>query len=337
MITKNANLNEIGNSMNSTHLEYGDIEKYTKKDSKGTSLLILSKIKFYYERENALIAIQYILQSVENRERKDPSTFIYPDQSYFGPQVTTVVNSKKKTNPIDEIILSLGENESIYLIQGYYYAKTKEIIKMNLYTTKGQFVEFGASEKQNNFKWEYHYNLREFNGFIIGWNDCHINYLAGIEKETEALQEANEINKVLKDVTYDLANLVNPCYQSTIYGTDTNETIFEDYFEKSDLLNDLRNEKVFLSQITIGYSNTINMIELEYAEVLDQLKKKRIIYKGRKYDSSNKKVALSLSFDDFISQFTINYDTYIEGIILQSLKGKKLSCASQSSFDHSAV
>lgn len=341
MITKNANLNEIGNSINSTNLLYADIEKFTQINHKDfshsllpSSQLILSKIKFYYERNHALVAIQYIFQSIDNRERKDVSTFIYPDQSYFGPQIVNAYNNKKNKNPIDEIMLSLSENESIYLIQGYYYSKTKEIVKMNVYTTKGQFVEFGSSEKPNNFKWEYHYNLKEFNGFIIGWNDSHINYLAGIEQEIEAVKEPKE---ELRDVTYEQINIVNPFYQSIIYGTATSETIFEDFFEKSDLLTELRNEKLFLSQIIIGYSNSINMIELEYTEVLDQLKKKKISYKGKKYDNSNKKLALSLSFDDFISQFTINYNTYVEGITLQSHKGKKLSCLIQSSFDHFAA
>ena len=51
---------------------------------------------------------------------------------------------------------------------------------MGVYTTLGQFVEFGRSILKPNFCWEFYYNLKIFDGFIVGWTNQNINYLRRI-------------------------------------------------------------------------------------------------------------------------------------------------------------
>jgi len=47
-------------------------------------------------------------------------------------------------------------------------------------TSDGKFTEFGENLKKINFQWDYQINKKNFDGFIIGWNDSNINYLANI-------------------------------------------------------------------------------------------------------------------------------------------------------------
>lgn len=84
----------------------------------------------------------------------------------------------KQKNIIDEIVLEFEKDEFIYCIKGYYYKD--KIRRFAIHTTSGRFAEFGCEIKKFNFQWDYHYNLRIFDGFIIGWNNSNINYLANI-------------------------------------------------------------------------------------------------------------------------------------------------------------
>ena len=54
---------------------------------------------------------------------------------------------------------------------------------MGVYTTLGQFVEFGRSILKPNFCWEFYYNLKIFDGFIVGWTNQNINYLGSLSVE----------------------------------------------------------------------------------------------------------------------------------------------------------
>lgn len=47
-------------------------------------------------------------------------------------------------------------------------------------TSHGKFTEFGEEFKKYNFQWDYRQNQKIFDGFIVGWDDKHINYLANI-------------------------------------------------------------------------------------------------------------------------------------------------------------
>jgi len=53
-------------------------------------------------------------------------------------------------------------------------------VKMAIFTTFGQFVEFGSPKVETNFSWEYYYNLQYFDGFILGWTENCINYIASL-------------------------------------------------------------------------------------------------------------------------------------------------------------
>jgi hypothetical protein len=79
----------------------------------------------------------------------------------------------------------LAEDEEIYLIKGEY--NNQRVEKMAIYTTYGQFIEFGqhvkSKEDSTQFNWEFHFNLRVFDGFIIGWSDNSISYLASLVLE----------------------------------------------------------------------------------------------------------------------------------------------------------
>jgi hypothetical protein len=74
--------------------------------------------------------------------------------------------------------LELEKDESIYCIKGYF--QKNKIKRLSLHTTFGKFADFGNEIKKINFQWDYHYNQKYFDGFIIGWNNTSINYLANI-------------------------------------------------------------------------------------------------------------------------------------------------------------
>ena len=47
-------------------------------------------------------------------------------------------------------------------------------------TSHGKFTEFGENINKFNFQWDYQLSNKIFDGFIIGWNDSFINYIANI-------------------------------------------------------------------------------------------------------------------------------------------------------------
>jgi hypothetical protein len=118
-----------------------------------------------------LVAIKFNLFNYND------NTEIQTEPKVFGP-----VDSYHSENIIDEIILTLAQDEEIYLIKGEY--NNQRIEKMSIYTTFGQFLEFGqhVTSKPGSvpFSWEFHFNLRSFDGFIIGWNDKSLTYLASL-------------------------------------------------------------------------------------------------------------------------------------------------------------
>ena len=74
-------------------------------------------------------------------------------------------------------------------------------VKLEIFTTFGQFVQFGNPKIDINFSWEYYYNLQYFDGFKIGWNDNSINYLASLVIENTG--DIDEKKVELSDTTYD--------------------------------------------------------------------------------------------------------------------------------------
>ena len=79
---------------------------------------------------------------------------------------------------LDEITLQLNKDENIHCIKGHFHKE--KIQKLIIITSHGKFCELGENLKKFNFQWDYHHNQKTFDGFIVGWDDKHINYLANI-------------------------------------------------------------------------------------------------------------------------------------------------------------
>ena len=213
-----------------------------------------------------MISLQLVLKSYSNQGLNDSlinlndDQFIYTDPKIIGP--ANYVSNKI----IDEIILDLSQEEEIYLIKGTFDAskEKQKIIKMSIYTTLGQFIEFGKPSVDINFVWEYYFNLRYFDGFIIGWNEKNINYISSlvVEKQNSSLEEKNII---LSDSTYEsrLFN-VEPIYLTKSYGKTDSYTIVDDDLIKLNLYNLAKEGIIYISEIIIFFDKFINSFDIEY-------------------------------------------------------------------------
>ena len=83
--------------------------------------------------------------------------------------------------------MELDSDEIIYTIKGYFYKD--KIRRLLIQTTSGKYMEFGSDIKKFNFQWDYHYNQKTFDGFIIGWNNSNINYLANIYVNSKLIEK----------------------------------------------------------------------------------------------------------------------------------------------------
>ena len=71
--------------------------------------------------------------------------------------------------------------------------------------------------------------------------------------------------------------MVNPFYQSQLYGSfSTNETIFIDPYMNNDVLDLLREGKIYLGEISVYYYNSINKIDILYSYFEEEYKKIKI-------------------------------------------------------------
>ena len=223
-------------------------------------------MQFLLKKSNSLTEQAGSGQDIYNSKEKDAMIFTEP--RIFGPIDFDKSTYSSSENIIDEIVLQLSEEEEIYLIKGTYEkekgGKKSRITKMAIYTTFGQYVEFGKSTAEFNFTWEYFFNLRFFDGFIIGWNEKNISYLASLVVEKN---QANydEKNITLTDTTYIRSYFVEPMYLSPRYGKVDCNTIIVDDLVKLNILNDMKsNNPWFISEICVFYEKTINTIEVEY-------------------------------------------------------------------------
>jgi hypothetical protein len=240
----------------------------------------------YYERDECLLAIQFILKDYKASEEKGVDVLIYTDPKIMGP-----IDTYTAKKHIDDITLTLAPDEEIYLIKGHFDSGKTEsgklstqmmnsshnhltsnnnsnlksrIVRMTIYTTYGQYVEFGKSSLDFNFSWEYYFNLRYFDGFIVGWNESNINYLASliIEKPPSTQDDANPY---LSDTTYEsrLYN-IDPIFLTARYGRVDAYTTLEDNLQKFNLLQLAKDGEVYISDISVYYDKFINAIEIEY-------------------------------------------------------------------------
>lgn len=306
---------EIGSSVNSNRLEYASIKKF----SMGNDDIKLSKLKLFYEREECLIAMQFILQ--DKLFFGTSENFIYMEPKILGPDDTF-----KSSKSIDEIILNFSPDEEIYLIKGTYFKH--KIIRLGVYTTFGQFAEFGKSNNEYNFQWEYFYNLKYFDGFIIGWDDLNINYLASLIYEKSNLTE-DERSIQLTDTTYEIKINTNPIYQTPMYGTIEPNTTIEDDIFKLNIMKQIKENVIHLTEIAIYYSTTIDRIDTEYTN-FQSGEKLKVYHVGSNYSKENcKRVFLKILEGDYVNQIKITYDIFVESILFKTRFGKSLNCIAQ--------
>ena len=111
-------IHEVGNSMNSINLEYAEITKYFDERK-----YRISHIKFYYSRIGFLVSIQYIF-----KEKNKEDSYISPKNlTYFGPEPYNDNDINVNSDLVEEITLSLEEDEQIYQINGFFDEKKNYI------------------------------------------------------------------------------------------------------------------------------------------------------------------------------------------------------------------
>ena len=355
MTTINSNqvINEIGDSANSINLEYAEISKYFSLEEYN-----LSYIKFFYLRNNYLISIQYVYTLKSDSDK----IFISNEHNYFGPNPFSIEDKSINVDLIDEVILNLDDNEFIYQIKGFYDNKKLLITKLVVITNIGNYIELGINQETNsdfnfNFKWNFFFNNQLFGGFIIGWNKKNINYLATIiidkkdmnnnisdnnfnNNEDSNNNNYNEEKNELTDVTYNQSlikdSLVNPIYQTKLFGKfNDNQTIFKDYYINStdNLLNKIRDKKTYLNNIEIYYNKEkINRIILKYKSLIKEKDfNYNIDYKSKNYkENENTSININLIENEFISEIDLKYSDNIDGITLKSNMGKSIKCSIKS-------
>ena len=354
MTTINSNqvINEIGDSANSINLEYAEISKYFSLEEYN-----LSYIKFFYLRNNYLISIQYVYTLKSDSDK----IFISNEHNYFGPNPFSIEDKSINVDLIDEVILNLDDNEFIYQIKGFYDNKKLLITKLVVITNIGNYIELGINQETNsdfnfNFKWNFYFNNQLFGGFIIGWNKKNINYLATIIIDKKDMNNNisdnnfnnnednnnnyNEEKNELTDVTYNQSlikdSLVNPIYQTKLFGKfNDNQTIFKDYYINStdNLLNKIRDKKTYLNNIEIYYNKEkINRIILKYKSLIKEKDfNYNIDYKSKNYkENENTSININLIENEFISEIDLKYSDNIDGITLKSNMGKSIKCSIKS-------
>ena len=327
-------IKEVGNSLDAANLEYAEIDKYFTNNRENqnatTSEILLSKIKFYYLRNEYLLSIQYIFQEKSDiiSNNSDQSSFLYPPLLFFGPDPTTIkqiYDKNKTTCIIDEIELSLSLNEHIYQVKGFFNFEKKQITNFSIKTTRGQFVEFGPFP-ETNFVWDCFFNQKIFEGFIIGWNPYHINYLAAIFP----VKINEEEKETLTDVTYlqHTIPIISPYYQSKLFGPFDLATSIKDPYANSNILSLYREGKIYLEEINIYSYHTILQIELIYNYIEDNAKRFKIEYTADHFNRNHCKISsLLLRKDEFINDYKIGYNNNgICWINMQTNTNKVLKC-----------
>ena len=353
MNNSNQVINEIGDSANSINLEYAEISKYFSLEEYN-----LSYIKFFYLRNNYLISIQYIYTL-----KSDSDKILIPNEhNFFGPNPIAIEDKNINVDLIDEVILNLGDNEYIYQIKGFYDNKKLLITKLIVITNIGNYIELGINQEINsefnfNFKWNFYFNNQLFGGFIIGWNKKNINYLATIIIDKKDMnnnitdnnfnnnnennnniynEEKNELTEVTYNQTLIKDSLVNPIYQTKLFGKfNDNQTIFKDYYINStdNLLNKLREKKTYLNNIEIYYNEEkISRIILKYKSLIKEKDYNyNIDYKSKNYkENENTSININLIENEFISEIYLKYSDNIDGITLKSNMGKSIKCSIKS-------
>lgn len=325
---------EVGNSANSNRMEYASLKKFGL--SRGTKSIHFSKLKLFYERDECLLAIQFILKedkeainSIDNNLvnssitslsiTQDNEEYVYTDPKILGP-----IETIKTKNLIDEVDLTFGKEEEIYLIRGTY-AKNK-IIRLGVYTTLGQFMEIGKSNVEYNFQWDYYFNLKYFDGFIIGWDEHNINYLSALIIE-KPLLNYDERHITLSDTTNQTRDYnIEPIYLTSWYGKHSHSTKIEDQLTKGRITEPVKDRTIYLSEITVYYDQSISRIDVEYTNRVTE-EKTKISHIGYDYSKDkSRKVTLQIPRDDIVNYIKVTYDNSLQSLYLKTISGKFINC-----------
>ena len=287
----------------------------------------LQQIRFFYKRGEFLIAIQYIFQLNDFYNNNDQKNFIFTEPKIFGPENFTL-------NEIDEIILNFEKNEEIFLIEGNI--TENKIMKMLIQTNFGNFLMFGNQNLPTNFSKDFFKDKKLFDGFKINYDEEKITYLKILFKLMKEQDEINinnnniDDNKIIlkEDLDFSLTNIIKPIYKSEIFGLTTEKTEFIDQIKKFNLLENIKNNSVFISKISFFTDNDnkkITRFETEYKNLLTNEINNSITISNDFNINENKEFSINISADDFINNFSLSVkDKKIVFLYFETMNEKKL-------------
>jgi len=294
----------------------------------------LHQLRFFYKRGEFLIAIQYIFQLNINYNKNDSKTFIYTEPKIFGPE------KNFNLDEIDEIILILGKNEEIFLIEGCM--SENKITKMLIQTNSGQFLKFGNEGLPTNFSKDFFKEKKLFDGFKIEYDQEKITYLRILFKimkeQDEILINHNNIddNKIPLHISSSLSTYIKPIYKTEIFGLFTEKTEFIDQIHKFNLINDIKNNSVYISKISLfsdSENKKITRFETEYKNLLTNEIFNAISISSDFNKKENKEIILKINADDFINNFSLSIkDKKIVNLYLETMNGEKLLFGDKNNF-----
>jgi hypothetical protein len=111
----------------------------------------------------------------------------------------------------------------------------------------------------------------------------------------------------------------------------SNQTVFRNEYINNpiDIFDKIRNKQIYLSKISIFYtSKYIIRIKVNYSYMNKEQNDIILDWVCRYYNSSKdiKEMNMSLEFDEYIKEFTVICNDYLEGLIFQNNKNKILKC-----------
>lgn len=115
------------------------------------------------------------------------------------------------------------------------------------------------------FEWLFNKKASEIGGFIVGWNEEQICYLGAIEIDSLVIEVDEE--QQLRDVTYKKLPKIYPVYLSSVFGRMTPFTRTAQVFDPINCLTQLIQKQIYLSSLTVFYTNMITGIELTYTNI----------------------------------------------------------------------
>lgn len=333
------NKGAIGNSYQCTAMEYASIQKYLISLGPDHHL---SQLKFFFKRNQYLLAIQLIFQSTEYFGKLDPSTYKTYGQKYLGPLPEYDPTNPNTINDIEEFTLHLSLGEEIHSFSGCF--KENSFVRINIKTIFGKFFFIGDKTLKNNFNFNYYYNKNFFDGFIIGFDETKIIYLVSLicedeskEIETKKLED-NKYKKELNDISEDASICLkaDPIYKTNIFGVINKKTIIIDDIEKIGINNkDLKENKGAISEIKIFFNpRKITRIDNQYT-FYDSGNSVIMSHQSQKYKEGDSELSIKIEKDDYINHVIVYLSPHkkvVQDLYLVTFKGKKLGPVNKTAF-----